>query len=385
MKTSIQEFQKINKKTNQSNNNRNNNLQFNYNYKKNKNKVFPKISQNQIHANKAKENKNKIVKNINKPNNYLVNNYNKKKNKKAQKFYNKFIYNVFETNPNNESQRIKQISNNQKTTISHNDNIIEQYKISKPKTFLNDNSSTNSFQNNWDNKIKVDILFDKHRKIMTSPKLVSKDNNNSSIHKIYKKPRNTCLYSQYNNVNYTTNGNKIIIKKNINYKNALSELNPGNKSHRNSQIIQLRKKYSNCFNLTMRNSISNLKNYIDTNSNDQFGSMHDLNINQEKIRTNLKLSPKIDENIIKYSILRNNLHNQIINEFSLTFRDNNKDNNKEKEINNIDNKEKIDINTKKINVKKIEGNNDKKTIINFNQYYPSYFINSRNLDIKEKK
>ena len=385
MKTSIQEFQKINKKTNQSNNNRNNNLQFNYNYKKNKNKVFPKISQNQIHANKAKENKNKIVKNINKPNNYLVNNYNKKKNKKAQKFYNKFIYNVFETNPNNESQRIKQISNNQKTTISHNDNIIEQYKISKPKTFLNDNSSTNSFQNNWDNKIKVDILFDKHRKIMTSPKLVSKDNNNSSIHKIYKKPRNTCLYSQYNNVNYTTNGNKIIIKKNINYKNALSELNPGNKSHRNSQIIQLRKKYSNCFNLTMRNSISNLKNYIDTNSNDQFGSMHDLNINQEKIRTNLKLSPKIDENIIKYSILRNNLHNQIINEFSLTFRDNNKDNNKEKEINNIDNKEKIDINTKKINVKKIEGNNDKKTIINFNQYYPSYFINPRNLDIKEKK
>ena len=216
---------------------------------------------------------------------------------------------------------------------------------------------------------------------MTSPKLVSKDNNNSSIHKIYKKPRNTCLYSQYNNVNYTTNGNKIIIKKNINYKNALSELNPGNKSHRNSQIIQLRKKYSNCYNLTMRNSISNLKNYIDTNSNDQFGSMHDLNINQEKIRTNLKLSPKIDENIIKYSILRNNLHNQIINEFSLTFRDNNK----EKDINNIDNKEKIDINTKKINVKKIEGNNDKKTIINFNQYYPSYFINPRNLDIKEKK
>ena len=35
--------------------------------------------------------------------------------------------------------------------------------------------------------------------------------------------------------------------------------------------------------------------------------------------------------------------------------------------------------------KRDETINDKKTIINVNQYYPSYFINAHNQNFKEKK
>ena len=40
---------------------------------------------------------------------------------------------------------------------------------------------------------------------------------------------------------------------------------------------------------------------------------------------------------------------------------------------------------KKILGKKEGINNNKKTIINVNQYYPSYFINAQNQNFKEKK
>ena len=107
----------------------------------------------------------------------------------------------------------------------------------------------------------------------------------------------------------------------------------------------------------------------------------------DKFYLNMKNSQTIDdynEDIIKYSIMRNNLNNQVINEFSLTVGDSNNQDKKAEIKNEINNKKRININKKKINNKK-EGINDKKTIINVNQYYPSYFINAQNQNFKEKK
>ena len=89
--------------------------------------------------------------------------------------------------------------------------------------------------------------------------------------------------------------------------------------------------------------------------------------------------------MIRYSILRNNLNNQVINEFSITV------GNKTERImeNNFNNdsgkKNDLSTNEKKVMGKRNETINDKKTIINVNQYYPSYFINAQNQNFKEKK
>jgi len=65
-----------------------------------------------------------------------------------------------------------------------------------------------------------------------------------------------------------------------------------------------------------------------------------------------------NNDLIKFSIMRNNKNNQVSQEISVTLGSN--DTNKSKEEN-----------SKK---------NYKKTIINVNQYYPSYYINTSNLN-----
>ena len=115
--------------------------------------------------------------------------------------------------------------------------------------------------------------------------------------------------------------------------------------------------------------------------------MQELNINMDKIYSNMKKFPRIEEyeKIIRFSILRNNLNNKVINEFSITLGDKNNEDNDNVMKNDIDKKNKININKKKNIIRKEGTNNDKKTIINVNQYYPSYFINAHNQNFKEKK
>ena len=115
--------------------------------------------------------------------------------------------------------------------------------------------------------------------------------------------------------------------------------------------------------------------------------MQKLNVNVDKLYLDMKNTQTIEDynsDLIKYSILRNNLNNKIINEFSLTVGESNNQDKKSEIINETNNKKRININKKKTNNKK-EGINDKKTIINVNQYYPSYFINAQNQNFKEKK
>ena len=73
----------------------------------------------------------------------------------------------------------------------------------------------------------------------------------------------------------------------------------------------------------------------------------------------MKSSINMNNNdIIKYSIMRNNQNNQVSHAISVTFGNNDKN-----KRNNENNKK-----------------NYKKTIINVNQYYPSYYINTNKLN-----
>ena len=396
IKNSVTEFKdfKLNKKkSNRFNNNKNSSGQQNNNYIRNKNINSKNKFENQTQF-KMNLNKIKIENNSNKSKNLVFNNHHLTKNKPRQKkFYNKFIYNVFETNPNNNNnndntQTKNQISRNQNNEIN-NEKIIDNNRIKERNNFINDNSSTNSLQSNENNKIKVHMIFNKHTKLSTSPNLFSQDRNSKKYWKIYKKPKNTCLFNHFNNEDNSINNKKNISKKNLNYsKKELSEVNSGYKSNKNSQIIALRKRFINSTNLTVRNSISKFEQKPnESDLNNQRSSMQKLNLNMDKFYLNMKNSQTIDdynEDIIKYSIMRNNLNNQVINEFSLTVGDSNNQDKKAEIKNEINNKKRININKKKINNKK-EGINDKKTIINVNQYYPSYFINAQNQNFKEKK
>ena len=382
IKKSLPELQKGKKNINKINNNNNINNQHNYKFVKSKNNINNFENQNKSQIN---NNKNKININPKKTNNFVNNIFNNPKNHKRQKkFYNKFIYNVFETNPNinNKIQKENHIISNVQNNINNN-------KESIMNRFINQNSSTNSLQNGKYNKIKVHMIFNNHNKTGTSPNLFSEDKINN-LWKIYKKPKNTCLVNQFSNDYNTIAGKKNYIKKKINIlKSDLSDINSGNKSNKNSQIIHLRKRFINSSNLTGRNSISKFENKSNEAINKhQRSSMQELDINMEKIYSNIKSSPIIEgynENIIRFSILRNNLNNKVINEFSITVGDKNNEDNENDMKNDIREKNKININNKKNLIRKEGTNNDKKTIINVNQYYPSYFINAHNQNFKEKK
>ena len=99
--------------------------------------------------------------------------------------------------------------------------------------------------------------------------------------------------------------------------------------------------------------------------------------------------PNFRKNIIKYNILRNNENNQVSSEVSLFIGKNkNSNNNNSIETNiNIFNDEytKKKIGKFSINNKLKPINVNKKTIINVNQFYPSYFINNNENFSKNKK
>ena len=126
--------------------------------------------------------------------------------------------------------------------------------------------------------------------------------------------------------------------------------------------------------------INNSKiNFLLKKLNHNFCKMSDINKN--KISINCKPNYNINnsnfnEEIIKYTILRNNQNNQIINEFSIVLGD-------EKNKSDIisENKKikcRIDENPRIIN------NDNKKTIINVNQFYPSYYIDTHEISRNNK-
>ena len=89
------------------------------------------------------------------------------------------------------------------------------------------------------------------------------------------------------------------------------------------------------------------------------------------------------EEMIKYSILRNNQNNKIINEFSVVVGDEkmNKSENKITDIISSEDENKVVFNKYEENSNTSSG--CKKTIINVNQFYPSYYINTSQIITKK--
>ena len=111
------------------------------------------------------------------------------------------------------------------------------------------------------------------------------------------------------------------------------------------------------------NKINNNKirnnNYIKNNKN------YNDKIHMTQSRKNL--IEKFKDNILNYSIKRNNKNNQVKNEVSIFIGDNNV------KINKNFNEKKNRVNNRNNNRMEQFAKN-KKTIINVNQYYSSYFI-----------
>ena len=344
-----------------------------------------------------KKNTNKINNNstYNKPNN-LIFNYNAKK--KVIPKENKIdIYSKIKTDTFNRSNTDKNIK------INYESMNIDNISNKSNKNFINDNDSNNSFNiinDSQYNKIRVNTR-NIQKKLPTSPNITYNMVKKNSYWKIYKKPKNSCLLDgRINIINKNDNIN--------NYKNNNSRENSQFIIFKNNRINNLIKKEDNSSSINLKEQ----KNYYSINENINIEQekpllsiSQQLNDNQiyknsrkiykknqnnsfrnksSKIRNKLKEENdnnknknvfnykfNLNEDIIRFSIQRNNMNNQIIKEFSVIVGDKNKSMNL-KEINEIGNN---NFNN---------NNENKKTIINVNQYYPNYFINTSEI-IKNKK
>ena len=349
------------------------------NNKKNNNKFSLYHKFNKIDFNKIKNNKNNNS-TYNKPNNLVFNNTNKNnkilKKEKEKQSYNKHIFNqIIRCN-----------------TDRNNKDSINKKHI---HAFTNINSSSNSLKS-CRPKIKVNMLK-KHNKVISSPKLTYNSNQKNNVWKIYKKPKNSCLLNRFTNeqnshiyhdnnfINKNNKGNSQFVWFKENKINNNIKDNDNSSSYNTNYYLNSQRNDSTSINDTInKEKISYVIRTLDTtNIYQNSKKINKRNVNRNKsnkIRGFLSLdnnnsnnlkNDKISFNnndIIKLSILRNNLNNKIIKEFSVVVGDdiikkenNSKENEsiikKENEISNI----------------------NKKTIINFNQYYPSYFITANEI------
>ena len=338
---------------------------------------------------------------------------------------------------NNINKSIDNINNN--TNNNYSSVNLDIKKHMNDSIFINVNDSSNSLQNNENskfNKIKVNTI-NMHKKILKD--LYSNTNKqNSSYLKISKKSKNSCLLNNYNkntkkldNINSSNTsknhislgcsyenhikGNSQIINFNKNKAKKSPELNLNEKIH-HFNISNNSKSIITEYSFTERNNISIDKNLnIEKTKEEMRNGKYNNNINMLKInQNNYKLYKKnkrqsyknksselfstpipikkedidktkiIDrEEIIKYSILRNNQNNKIINEFSVVVGDEkmNKSENKITDIISSEDENKVVFNKYEENSNTSSG--CKKTIINVNQFYPSYYINTSQIITKK--
>ena len=390
-------------------------------------KLQKKVKQNNLIKNKSK------YTTFNKFKNYLLNNKNNKNilniENKNQSTYKLPISNII-----NGANTDRIIHKNKFSSVNFDNKSLVNDSI-----FININDSSNSLQNDSrNNKIKVNTIS-MNKKESHIPELSSNiKNKTNSYWKIHKKSKNNCLTNNNNNEINRNEDNISNYKSNNNYQN--SALGGSNEKYikGNTQILLFNKNKTNKFtdlnNLKERIYLYNLKNnnskpllsepssYTDYNNSNSINenlniektklelkntrnkyitgknSIHQnkiLNINKrhnKNINDIFKLKPNelssntisnsnykskmqnFKEEILKYSILRNNQNNQIINEFSVILGEEKDKNvsqkNEIRDANNINNK------LSKISYKSLE---NKRTIINVYQFYPSYYIDTNEL------
>ena len=125
------------------------------------------------------------------------------------------------------------------------------------------------------------------------------------------------------------------------------------------------KKYKNNYISNISNNSNYRRDYIKNNiiKKSQINKNKIYNFDSLDMKSLINMS---NSDLIKFSIMRNNQNNEVSQAISVTLGNNDKNRSK-------------DENNKK---------NYKKTIISVNQYYPSYYINTSNLnkiDLEHKK
>ena len=302
-----------------------------------------------------------------------------------------YINNIIFKNKGNLTQRNKDIgpaniyskkiifipnaNNNNETNNNNYTNRLKQYTLgyipNKNKTLKK-------------REINKSYLIPKEKNI----KILNIEKNNNINEDKEKKKYKEYFHEILSNININKSITKT--KSNLNNNNnnmKQKEQKEQKEKHKIRKIIQL----SNLDIKTMKNKTIEPTNKV---KNKKFNSKFILNkINSNKIKNNnyiknnkdnntnnnylfsltkssKNLLEKFKNNILNYSINRNNRINQVKNEVSLFIGDNNKKfkkiiNEKKSLVNSINNN-----NNNKIN----QLNKNKKTIINVNQYYSSYFI-----------
>ena len=270
---------------------------------------------------------------------------------------------------------IPNANNNNETNNNNYTNRLKQYTLgyipNKNKTLKK-------------REINKSYLIPKEKNI----KILNIEKNNNINEDKEKKKYKEYFHEILSNININKSITKT--KSNLNNNNnnmKQKEQKEQKEKHKIRKIIQL----SNLDIKTMKNKTIEPTNKV---KNKKFNSKFILNkINSNKIKNNnyiknnkdnntnnnylfsltkssKNLLEKFKNNILNYSINRNNRINQVKNEVSLFIGDNNKKfkkiiNEKKSLVNSINNN-----NNNKIN----QLNKNKKTIINVNQYYSSYFI-----------
>ena len=271
---------------------------------------------------------NKIFKN----NGYLTQ---RNKEKCPINIYSKKLINTPSGNNKNENNKNK-LNLCKKRTLRKKD-INKSYIIPKEKNikiFLNEKNSKNNSNNNNKTNKKINGCF---------KDIISNFNINKSL-------MNT--KSNLNRNQKEKNKKKLYHLSNIDMNTIISKAipTPSKKQEFSSKYI---------INKINNNKIRN-NNYI-KNSNKNYNDK----IHMTQSRKNL--IEKFKDNILNYSIKRNNKNNQVKNEVSIFIGDNNV------KINKNFNEKKNRVNNRNNNRMEQFAKN-KKTIINVNQYYSSYFI-----------
>ena len=302
-----------------------------------------------------------------------------------------------------------------KETITYKDSYIGPANIYTKKFIFsnNNNSNTNLYSkiNNETNnsvKIKKDIKKG-DTKILNKSTIIEKEikfpknelhnHNNNVLIKDKNKFREYFkdILSNINlNKNIRNKKHKINFFKNIKIKHRNNLTNSNNYSQTEKDITKI-----NSFKTKIKYKKNNSKNADKINK--QYNTINNsINLgNNNKFRENTKIStkkskiaisrenslniPNFRKNIVKYSIIRNNQNNEVRNEVSIYIGDQNNNNDEQ----NLE-KPNIEFTKKKKGKFSIDNNKlkainvNKKTIINVNQFYPSYFINNNPNIFKNK-
>ena len=276
-------------------------------------------------------------------------------------------------NEKNNSCRIKK--NIERKSLNKSSIIQKEIKIPK----IEFNSNNNSIIIKDKNKFREyfnDILSN----INLSKNIKTKKQKINNYKKIKPKNRNNIINSNISNISsiYTQTEKDKEKEKEILSTSKINSFKPKikykKKDSKNSEKIN--------------KQFNTINNSINFGCNNKFRENPKISKKKTKIafsRENSLNIPNFRKNIVKYSIIRNNQTNQIRSEVSIYIGKqniNNEKNNLEKNNNEFIKKKKGKFSIDNNKLKAINVN--KKTIINVNQFYPSYFINNNSNIFKNK-